>query len=81
MGRDKDGKNENWKVHVARHVDEKSVLCSWATIEFPASLQDKDFGDDLDLVCNVMRFDCKGKAPSRVSARRRRTARSSSLHT
>ena len=32
-------------------------------------------------VCNVMRFDCKGKAPSRVSARRRRTAKSSSLHT
>ena len=60
MGRDKDGKNENWKVHVARHVDEKSVLCSWTTIEFPASLQDTHFGDDLHVCMQRHAFRLQG---------------------
>lgn len=64
---DKEGKMENWKA--ARHVYEKVGFVFVENNRIPGEVAGccKHFGDDY---YNVMRFDCKGKAPSRMSARR-----------
>jgi ribosomal protein S18 acetylase RimI-like enzyme len=67
VGRDKEGKTENWKA--ARHVYEKVGFAFMENIRIPDEVVGycKHFGDDY---YNIMRFDCKGKATTRMSARR-----------
>ena len=67
VGRDKEGKMENWKA--ARHVYEKVGFVFMENNRIPDEVAGccKHVSDDY---YDVMRFDCKGKAPSRMSARR-----------
>ena len=75
VGQDKEGKMENWKA--ARHVYEKVGFAFMENIRIPGEVAGrcKHFGDDY---YNVMCYDCKGKAPSRMSTRQstRRSIRS-----
>ena len=75
VGRDKEGKKKHWKA--ARYVYTKVGFVFMETNRIPGEIAEccKHFGEDY---YNVMRFDCKGKAPSRMSARGRRATRSSS---
>jgi hypothetical protein len=67
VGRDKEGKMENWKA--AGHVYEKVGFEFMDDDRVPGEVAGccKHFGDDY---YNIMRFDCKGKATTRMSARR-----------
>ena len=75
VGRDKEGKKKHWKA--ARYVYTKVGFVFMETNRIPGEIAEccKHFGEEY---YNVMRFDCKGKAPSRMSARGRRATRSSS---